>query len=308
MQPQRDLIIVGAGAAGLSAAVYALEERLDTLVIEEMAAGGQSLVVNELINYPGFPNPVSGVDFSIRMEMQARNLGVEILNTSVISLKRNGSGFVMETAKGTMEARAIILATGSKPKQLEVPGEKEFSGRGVSYCATCDGPFFKNRRITVVGSGDSACDEALYLSGLSERISIVHRGETMSARLGLVEKVEKNPHIRRLPYSEIIRIQGQQKLHSVTLKDEKTGEICEHETDALFVFIGSVPRSELAMGARKDRHGKLLTNEKMETSIPGLFAAGEVRNTPFRQIVVAAGEGAVAAKSAAEYIDSRALH
>jgi len=306
MQPQRDLIIVGAGAAGLSAALYAREERLDTLVIEEMAAGGQSLVVNELINYPGFPNPVSGVDFSMRLEMQARNLGVEILNTSVISLKRNGSGFVMETAKGNMEAKAIILATGSKPKLLDIPGEKEFTGKGVSYCATCDGPFFKNRRITVVGSGDSACDEALYLSGLSERISLVYRGETLSARSGLAEKVRKNPHIRLFPLCEIIGIHGQHKLQSLTIRNEKTGETSEHETDALFVFIGSVPRTELAMGARKDRQGRLLTNETMETSISGLFAAGEVRNTPFRQIVVAAGEGAVAAKSAAEYINSRA--
>jgi thioredoxin reductase (NADPH) len=308
MQAQRDLIIVGAGAAGLSAALYALEERLDTLVIEEMAAGGQSLVVNELINYPGFPNPVSGVDFSMRLEMQVRNQGVEILNTSVISLKRKGAGFVMETAKGDMEAKAVILATGSKPRRLDIPGEKEFTGRGVSYCAACDGPFFKNRRITVVGSGDSACDEAMYLSGLSERISLVHRGESLNARSGLVERVKKNPHIRLFPFSEIIRIDGQHKLQSLTIKNEKTGETSEHGTDALFVFVGSVPRSELSMEARKDRQGRLLTNERLETSVSGLFAAGEVRNTPFRQIVVAAGEGAIAAKSAAEYINSRAQH
>ena len=223
MQPQRDLIIIGAGAAGLSAAMYAVEERLDTLVIEEMAAGGQSLLVNELINYPGFPTPLSGVDFSMRLEMQARNLGVEFLNTSVMSLKQKGSGFIIETPKGEITAKTVILATGSKPKLLNIPGEEEFTGKGVSYCATCDGPFFKNKRISIVGGGDSACDEALYLSGLSDRISLVYRTEALQARAGLAGKIEENAKIRQIPSCEIVKIQGQQKVQSLLLKDLKNG-------------------------------------------------------------------------------------
>ncbi|WP_319561830.1 FAD-dependent oxidoreductase [Marispirochaeta sp.] len=305
MQPQRDLIIVGAGAAGLSAALYALEAGLNTLVIEEMAAGGQALAVNELLNFPGFPNSLSGVDFSMRLEMQARNLGAEILNTSVVSLVRKSSVFILETGKGQLQSAAVILATGSKPKQLGISEEKDYIGKGVSYCAACDGPFFKHKRILVVGGGDSACDEAMYLSELSEKISLVHQGEHLKARSVLAEKVRRNPRIKLYPDTEIAGIQGQQKVQSAILKNNRTGETAEHHTDAVFVFIGSIPRSELAAGVRKDKQNRLLTNDRMETSVPGLFAAGEVRNTPFRQLVVAAGEGAVAAKSAAEYIKAK---
>mgnify|MGYP005850059875 CR=1 FL=1 len=302
MQPERDLVVIGAGAAGLSAAQHAAEANLDVLLVEEMASGGQSLAINRLVNFPGFPEPLSGVDFSMRLEKQTRGFGVAMLNNTVTALKREDDNFKLDTPKGEISCRAVILSTGSRTMKLMVPGEEEFTGRGVSYCAACDGPFFKNRRIMVVGGGDSACDEAVYLAGLSDRVTLIHRRDRLRARPALAARVTANPHITVHFNSAIREIRGQNKVQSVLIEDLLSGELREQDIDAVFVFIGASPRTDLVPHVKKDEAGRILTNGLMETSVPGLFAAGEVRNTPFRQLVVAAGEGAVAAMSAARYI------
>ena len=302
MQPERDLVVIGAGAAGLSAAQHAAEANLDVLLVEEMASGGQSLVINKLVNFPGFPEPLSGVDFSMRLEKQTRGFGVAMLNSRVTALKREADHFTLDTPKGEISCRAVILSTGSRTMKLMVPGEDEFTGKGVSYCAACDGPFFKNRRIMVVGGGDSACDEAVYLAGLSDRVTLIHRRDRLRARSALATRVTENPHITVRFNSAVREIRGQNKVQSVLIEDLLSGELREQDIDAVFVFIGASPRTDLVPDVEKDEAGRIVTNGLMETSVPGLFAAGEVRNTPFRQLVVAAGEGAVAAMSAARYI------
>lgn len=307
MQPERELIIIGAGTAGLSAAQYAAEAGLDALLIEEMAPGGQALVISRLLNFPGFPEALSGIDFSMRLEKQTRKLGAEILNTSVHSLSME-DGFRIQTPKGDFNCRSLIMATGARQKRLGIPGEDEFAGRGVSYCATCDGPFFKNRRILVVGGGDSACDEALFLAGLSDKVQLLHPGAELDARYSLRREVEKNPRIEILSGREVVEIYGDKKVKGVKLKVDGGDTVAELPADGIFIFIGSSPRSELIPAEYRDEEGHIITDERMATARPGLFAAGEVRNTPFKQMVVAAGEGVLAARSAQLFLANNGYH
>ncbi len=298
---QRDLVIIGAGTAGLSAAQHAREAGLDTLVIEEMAPGGQALTINELQNFPGCGEGTTGIEFAMGLEKQTRSFGVEFLNSPALSIEKRGDRFFIKSPKDDIEAGAVILATGSAKNKAEIPGEADLSGKGVSYCATCDGPFFKNKRILVIGGGDSACDEAMYLSKLSNRVSLVHRGTKLSARAALAEKVLNNPNITVRLETRVTAIRGDKKVDSVLLDNSDGGETLS--VDGVFIFTGSSPRSELAPAeVSKDHNGRVITDEMMHSSLPGFFAAGEVRNTPFRQLVVAAGEGAVAALGAARYL------
>ncbi len=308
MQSERDLIIIGAGTAGLSAAQYAAEAGLDALLIEEMAPGGQALIISRLINFPGFPEALSGIDFSMRLERQTRKLGAEILNTNVHSLSIDQDGYRIQTPKGDFSSRSLIMATGAQQKRLGIPGEEEFAGRGVSYCATCDGPFFKNKRILVIGGGDSACDEALFLAGISDKVRLIHRGGELKARRSLRLEVEKNPHIEILPNREAAEIFGEKKVKGIRVRSDGTETLEEVPGDGVFIFIGSTPRSELIPAEYRDEKGHIITDERMATARPGLFAAGEVRNTPFKQMVVAAGEGVLAARSAELFLAGNGQH
>jgi thioredoxin reductase (NADPH) len=305
MTTDRDLIIIGGGGAGLSAAQYGARGNLRTLVLEEFSSGGQALLIDALENYPGYPEPINGFDFTQKMEEQAKKFGAEFQNTTVTALRKENGFFVVETDKGPLTSDTVILATGAVHKSLGVPGEAELAGKGVSYCATCDGPFFKGKRMLVVGGGDAACDEAMYLSHLASGILMIHRKEKFRAQKSLAARVLANPRIEVQFSTELRRIEGAPNVTRVVLVDNKSGQEHEEDVAAVFIFIGSDPKSGLvdALGVARDDVGYVETNQRMETSMPGLYAVGDVRATPFRQLVVAAGEGAIAAHAAGQYID-----
>ncbi len=303
MKTNYELVIIGGGAAGLAAAQYGARANLSTLVIEEMAPGGQALLIDQLENYPGILEPVAGFDLAETMKTQAERFGAEFITSSVEKLEKKDGQFVIKTSEGELKAEAVILATGAKHRHLGVPGEDTFIGRGVSYCATCDGPFFKGKRILVVGGGDAACDEAMYLAKLSDKIVMIHRRDRFRAQKSLADRVLANPAIEVRFNTVALEIQGSKKVESVLLKNLESGESKAEDFDAVFVFVGSDPNTALVPDAAKDESNSVITDDKMATNIPGLFAAGDVRVSPFRQIVTACSDGAIAAHAASQYID-----
>jgi thioredoxin reductase (NADPH) len=307
-----DLLIIGAGPAGLSAAQYGARANLNVLVLEQMAPGGQALNIDVLENYPGniqhgdLP-PRSGFEFSQDLHKQAEQFGAKFIMESAVTLEKNGNVFNLALSGGkTLSAQAVILATGAQRRKLGVPGEAELTGRGVSYCAACDGPFFKGKRIIVVGGGDAACDEAQYLSRITDKVILVHRKTMFRAQRSLAERTLANPRIETRFNTKLLEIKGDSKVASARLEESgETPKVYEEETEAVFIFAGSVPQTSLvsSLGVSVDDSGYIQTNQSMESSLPGLFAAGDVRSSPFRQVIVAAGEGAIAAHSAAAYLD-----
>ncbi|HWP69357.1 MAG TPA: thioredoxin-disulfide reductase [Rectinemataceae bacterium] len=303
MESTYELVIIGAGPAGLAAAQYGARANLKTLVIEEMAPGGQTLLIDMLENYPGILDPVCGYDLAETMRTQAERFGAEFLSTSVEKVEKQGTGFAVRTSDGVIKAEAVIVATGAKHRRLNAPGEEEFIGKGVSYCATCDGPFFKGKRILVVGGGDSACDEAMYLSKLSDKVVMIHRKDRFRAQKSLAERVLNNPAIKVVFNTVATKISGDKKVESITLRNTATGEIHDEPFDAIFVFVGSDPNTSMVPDVAKDETGSIITDDRMASSVPGLFAAGDVRVSPFRQIITACSDGAIAAHAASQYID-----
>jgi thioredoxin reductase (NADPH) len=304
-----DLVIVGGGAAGMGAAQYGARANLRTVVLEEMAPGGQALLIDKLENYPGLPVPVDGYTWTETMRGQAEEFGAEIRSTSVSAIRKEGQAFSIDTSDGTVKAKAVILATGAKHRHLDVPGEETFAGRGVSYCATCDGPFFKGKRMLVVGGGDAACDEAMFLSKLAEKIIMVHRKDRFRAQKALADRVLANPKIEMRWNTVVEEIIGGKAVEKVRLKNLQSGQLSEEAVAAVFVFVGSIPQTGSIDGSiARDESGSILTNDRMETSLPGLYAVGDVRVTPFRQVVTAVSDGAVAAHCAAQYIDELEGH
>ncbi len=303
MKTDKDLIIIGAGPGGMAAAQYGARANLKVLVIEQMAPGGQALNISDLENYPGIPEPISGFDFSQNMEKQAETFGAEFLTASATKLTKNGDIFTVTTSNGEFTSLAVIMSTGAKPRLLEIKGEKEYSGRGVSYCATCDGPFFKDKKILVVGGGDAACDEASFLSNLSSKITMIHRKDRFRAQKSLADRVLKNKKIKVKFNTVLKEIKGDFKVGSVILENTLTGKVKEEKMDAVFIFIGSLPQTSLIPNEKTDEGGFVITNQRMETETPGLFVVGDLRATPFRQVIVAAGEGAVATHCATQHID-----
>jgi thioredoxin reductase (NADPH) len=305
-----DLIIIGAGPAGLTAAQYGARSNLSVLVLEQLAAGGQALLIDVLENYPGIAPGKTGFDFCEDLRRQAEGFGAKFLTEQAQALSKEGETFTVVLANGqSLRAPAVILATGAKHRTLDIPGEKEFFGRGVSYCATCDGPFFKNKKIFVVGGGDAACDEAQYLSHLSSQVILIHRREKFRAQKALADKVLHNPNIEVRFNTVMKEIKGTGgKVSSVILAKTNSSEsgLTEESADAVFIFTGTVPQTSLVSGsliAKTDEAGYIITDERMASSVPGLFAAGDVRASPFRQVITAAADGAVAAHCAAAYID-----
>ena len=266
-----------------------------------MGAGVQVSQIFELENYPGVFPAVNGYDFVETMRKQAEEFGAQIKQVQVSSIDKKGRDFVIQTKDTIYTAPALCMATGAVHKNLGVPGEEELKGKGVSYCATCDGPFFKNKKIVVVGGGDSACSEAIYLSTLSPDVSIIHRRDEFRAQKAIVDKMLA-AGVKPVYDSVIKEIKGDVKVKGITLENVKTGEQTELECDAVFIFAGMSPQTDLVDMLKKDQQGYIVTDEYMQTSIPGLFAAGDVRSKPFRQIVTAASDGAIAANTAKEFI------
>ena len=301
---EQDILIIGSGVAGMAAAQYGARAGRSVTLIEEMAPGGQTMYIDMVENYPGFDKPVSGYDLGIKFQSQAEQFGAKIVYGSVTSLKKEKDVFTATTSEETYQAKAVIIATGAKHRHLGVEGEETYQGKGVSYCGTCDGPFFKKKKILVVGGGDTALTDALYLSKLSDDVVIVHRKDRFRAQDNLVEQVNRNAHIETVMQQTLAKIEGDgNRVTGVILKNLVTGEEYHRDFDAVFIFVGMLPQTALLDPKLLDKSGYVITNEKMETKEKGLYAAGDVRDTVFRQLITAASDGAIAAHCASEYID-----
>ncbi len=299
-----ELIIVGGGPAGLTSAIYSARALIDTLVIEKMLPGGQPVLTTFIENYPGFPEGISGPELAERLESQAGKFGAKIITSRpVLNISRKEEGFEIKTEMESFLGKAVIVATGTSPRKLNVPGEEEFTGRGVSYCAVCDGAFYRDRVVAVVGGGDSAMDESIYLTRFASKVFVIHRRNQLRAEKILQERAFSNPKISFIWDTVVQSIEGDRKVELLKLKNVKTGEISELKVDGIFVYIGSNPNSSMVKDlVELDENGFIITDNCMKTSVPGLFAAGDVRNTNFRQLATAIGDGAIAANSAERYL------
>jgi thioredoxin reductase (NADPH) len=306
-----DVIVLGGGPAGLSAALYAGRARLSALLLERGAVGGQIAQSSEIENYPGSLPHESGESLVARMSAQAERFGAERISDTVTAVSAEGETKVLTGMKGSYSCRALIVATGAVPVQIGCPGERELIGRGVSYCATCDAAFFEGLEVYVVGGGDSAVEEALYLTKFARKVTLVHRRDALRAAKCIQERAFAEPKLSFLWDSVVEELRGDGLLESMTLRNVKTGAaatVAADEADGtfgLFVFIGLHPASELFAGKLDMENGYILTDEGMATNLPGVFAAGDVRKKTLRQVVTAAADGAVAAVRAEKYLEER---
>jgi len=303
-----DVIIVGGGPAGLTAGIYAARRNLKTLIIT-MTVGGQVLLPEKICNYPGFLN-VSGMNFIKRVQKQAEKAGAQIIVDEVKEILPHDKEYLVKTQTKEFLAKAIILAFGKKPRKLNVPGEEKFIGKGVSYCATCDAPLFKNKTVAVVGGGNSALDAALLLSKYAKKVYLIHRRDEFRGFESFVDEVRKRNNVEFLLSSIVVEIKGENLVKSILVKDLKTEETREIDVDGVFVEIGyDVDPSFVKDLVKLDEYNQIVVNQKCQTFYPdkdeirpGIFAAGDVTSNIFKQIVVAAGEGAKAALAAYNYL------
>lgn len=303
-----DLIIIGSGPAGYTAALYAARAQLNPLMLaSSVAAGGELMKTTEVENFPGFPGGILGPDLMMNMQEQAEKFGAEILNEDVIEVDLAGPVKIVKTGDGnTYEAKAVIISTGAAYRTLGLARESELSGRGVSWCATCDGFFFREKLVTVVGGGDSALEEADFLSKFASKVYLVHRRDSFKASKAMQERVFNNPKIEVIWNSAVSSLHGVEKLSAVTLVSTEDSSVSELPTDGLFIAIGSDPRSELFAGQVDLAEDKFIIVEgrSSKTNLPGVFAAGDVIDPTYRQAITAAGSGCVAALDAEHYIST----
>lgn len=303
--PEYDVIIIGGGAAGLAASIYSVRAMLRTLIIERQAVGGQILLTGEIENYPGFPEPIDGPELAQLYEKQASRFGVEFEYDTVVSLDVSGDIKRVVTEERTFTGKTVIITSGGEHNKLQVPGEEEYSGKGVSYCATCDGNFFRDMDVTVVGGGDAAMDEGLYLTRMASKVTVVHRRDQLRASKILQQRGFENPKMDFIWDSAVREIKGNGTVNSMTLENLKTGEITERATEGVFIFIGFHPVNDFMTGTIElDPAGHVVTNLQMETNVPGVFAAGDVRQFSDRQLANAVGDGVAAALAAYRYIEA----
>lgn len=305
-----DLIIIGSGPAGLSAGLYAARARLKTLILERNKAGGQIVITDEVANYPGSVRNATGKTLVERMEEQVEEFGAERKKDNVKEVDFTGKIKIIKGEKEEYKAKSVIIATGAAPRHIGCKGENELIGKGVSYCATCDADFFTDLEVFVIGGGDSALEEALYLSKFARKVTVVHRRDALRGAKSIQEKVFKNPKIEIMWDSVVEEIKGDGIVESAVFKNKKTGETFEYFADeddgtfGIFVFVGYLPINNLFKDIiEMNEAGYIKTNDRMETNIEGIFAAGDIREKTLRQVVTAAADGAIAAVEAYKYVE-----
>jgi thioredoxin reductase (NADPH) len=299
-----DVIIIGAGSAGLSAGIYAVRSGLKTLILDEKFAGGTIADASLVVNYPGFAE-ISGRELAEKMASHCRKVGAVIHDLEqVTELQLEGEKKIVKTSAATYEAKAVIFSTGSHYRELGAKGEKEFRGKGVSYCGVCDGPFFKGKRVLVVGGGNTACTTTLYLSGLASEVIVIHRKQVFRAEESLITDISGKNNVKIMWNTEIQEIKGDKQVKSVSLIDNMTHKTTELLVDAVFVQVGEAPNSQIAkaVGVETDEHGYIKVDINQQTNLVGVFAAGDVSDQPIKQVGTAVGQGITAALEAFSYI------
>lgn len=304
----KDLVIIGGGPAGLSAAIYAQRAMLDTVVLEQEAVGGQVIITSDIDNYPGVPH-TDGFSLIDAMQHQAEDLGANIVmeNAEKVIYNEETGLFEVRTPGGGYTTKTVIACGGATPRHAGFEGEERFGGHGVSYCATCDGMFYRGKKVYVIGGGNSAGEEALFLTRFADKVYVIVRKDHMRAQAAVLKQLEENPKVEIRYLTSIVAVDGNMMLNKVTLRNNATGETYEETYDeggfGVFVFVGRVPASQLLEGlVEVDASGYVVADERMATSTPGLFVAGDVRQKPLRQIITAASDGAIAATSASAFL------
>ncbi len=298
------VLILGSGPAGLAAALYAARAELEPIVLTGMQLGGQAALTHLIENYPGFPEGVGGAQLGELFQKQAEHFGAKVEFDMANEVDLSQRPYLVKTDSGEYKAETLILTTGANPIHLEVPGEVELTGRGVSYCATCDGWFFKDKKVVVVGGGDSAFEEALFITRYASSVTLIHRREEFRAGAILQNRAKEHPKMNFILNTIVTEVVGTDKLTALKLKNLQTGEDSTFETDGLFIFIGHSPNSQIFKGqVEMSDLGYVIVNDKMETSVEGVYAAGEIADPHFRQVVTSAGMGAAAAIQATRFLE-----
>ena len=305
-QGNYDVAIIGGGPAGLTAAIYTGRADLKTLVIEKGLLGGQIAQTEEVENYPGFPEPISGAELANRIVAQARRFGAAIVTDEIQSLVPASGGFSLTGYEGTYQARTVILASGANPRQLGVAGEERFYGRGVSTCATCDGFFFRDKEVVVVGGGDAAVEEGMFLTKFASKVTLIHRRDSLRANATAQERAFSNPKMHFVWNHTVEEVLGEEAVRGVRVKDVNTGTEQELACDGVFVFIGHVPNTQFLTGSVQLRpDGYIVVTDEVFTSLPGVFAAGDVADPIYRQLSTSVGAGTKAAMKVEKYLDQQ---
>lgn len=298
-----DIIIIGAGPAGLSAAIYGARGGLKTAIFEKGMVGGQINVTDEVENYPGFEEPLSGFDLTDKMRKQAERFGAAFIDEEIIAIGMEGLCKVIETSENKYRAKSLIICTGAHPRRLNVPGEERLTGRGVSYCATCDGALYRDKVVAVVGGGDSAIEEGIFLTRFAKKVYVIHRRDQLRAQKIIQERAFRNPKMEFIWDTVIQEIHGEKKVEKLELVNRKTQHISMLPVDGIFIYVGILPNNELLESRIElDSAGFVLTDQNMHTNVPGIYAAGDIRHTVLRQVVTATSDGAIAAWSAEKWI------
>jgi thioredoxin reductase (NADPH) len=304
-----ELVVIGGWPAGLTAGIYAARSRLNFLIFEKVVPGGQILTTDWIENYPGFPEGVSGYELARKIADQLARFDAPVENEEVLSMECSGPVKRLVLKDRTISTHTVIIATGASPNLLSVPGEDAYLGKGVSFCATCDGPFYKDKRVAVMGGGDTAVQEAIFLTKFAETVYIIHRREQLRATRILQDRAFANPKIKFIWNSVVTQIEGNESgVEKLIMKNVKTGAISDLPVDGFFIFIGTRPNTGfLCSEIKTNDEGFVIADRNMETSVPGVYAVGDVRNTPLRQVVTAVGDAAIAAVCSEKYIENLGL-
>ncbi len=300
-----DVIVIGGGPGGYTAALYAARANLSTLVLEKLTPGGQMGTTDVIDNYPGFPEGIGGFELAMQMKQGAERFGAKTKLSEVISVELKGPVKQVRTQGGTYQARTVVLASGAHPRELGLPGEGELRGRGVSYCATCDGMFYRNKTVAVVGGGNTAVADVLYLSRLCQKVYLIHRRDELRASKVYLDPLQKAGNVEFVWDSQVQELLYGETVTGVRVKNKKTGQLRELPCDGVFVAVGHIPNTQLLRGqVELDEAGYVLAGETTKTNLPGVFAVGDLRKKPLRQVVTAASDGAVAAHFIEEYFSA----